>query len=65
MAIEKVKEYFNQFGIADRVQEFQLPDTLEPINILAVGYLNEPPADPERHNMQRIPLSELVHYEKL
>ncbi len=22
MAIEKVKEYFNQFGIADRVQEF-------------------------------------------
>lgn len=46
-------------------QEFQLPDTLEPINILAVGYSNESPADPERHATQRIPLDELVHYEKL
>lgn len=46
-------------------REFQLPDTLEPINILAIGYSNEHPADPERHTMQRIPLSELVHYEKL
>lgn len=24
MAIEKVKEYFNQFGIADRVQELEM-----------------------------------------
>ncbi len=24
MAIEKVKEYFNQLGIADRVQEFDV-----------------------------------------
>ena len=46
-------------------QEFQLPDTLEPINILAIGYSNESPADPERHATQRIPLDELVHYEKL
>ena len=46
-------------------QEFQLPDTLEPVNILAVGYSNESPADPERHATQRIPLDKLVHYEKL
>lgn len=46
-------------------QEFRLPDTLEPINILAVGYSDESPADPERHSTQRIPLSELVHYERL
>lgn len=46
-------------------QEFQLPDTLEPINILAVGYSNESPADPDRHAMQRISLDELIHYEKL
>lgn len=46
-------------------QEFQLPDTLEPINILAIGYSNESPADPERHAIQRIPLDKLVHYEKL
>ncbi len=30
-------------------QEFDLPETLEPINILAVGYSDERPADPERH----------------
>ena len=46
-------------------KEFQLPDTLEPINILAIGYSNENPADPERHAAQRISLDELVHYEKL
>ena len=46
-------------------KEFQLPDTLEPINILAIGYSNENPADPERHATQRISLDELVHYEKL
>ncbi|MDE6907543.1 MAG: nitroreductase family protein, partial [Lachnospiraceae bacterium] len=46
-------------------QEFRLPDTLEPINILAIGYANGNPADPERHQSQRISLNELVHYEKL
>lgn len=46
-------------------KEFQLPDTLEPINILAIGYSNENPADQERHATQRISLDELVHYEKL
>lgn len=46
-------------------EEFQLPDTLEPINILAVGYADGSPADPERHKTQRIPLNELVYYEKL
>lgn len=45
--------------------EFQLPDTLEPINILAIGYSDEKPADPERHSTQRIPLSELVSYDRL
>ncbi len=46
-------------------EEFQLPDSLEPINILAIGYANEAPADPERHLSARIPLSQLVSYEKL
>lgn len=45
-------------------EEFQLPDTLEPINILAIGYANGSPASPERHATQRMPLDELVHYEK-
>lgn len=46
-------------------KEFNLPDDLEPINILAIGYANEAPADPERHKTQRVPLNELVRYEKL
>lgn len=45
--------------------EFQLPDDLEPINILAIGYSDEKDDDPERHSTQRIPMSELVYYEKL
>ncbi len=46
-------------------QKFRLPDFLEPINILALGYSDEPAADPERHKTQRIPLNDLVHYKKL
>lgn len=45
--------------------EFHLPENLEPVNILAIGYSNERPADAERHSTQRIPLAELVSYEKL
>lgn len=46
-------------------KEFNLPDNLEPINILAIGYSNEEAADPERHSQTRIPVKELVSYEKL
>ena len=40
-------------------REFGLPDHLEPVNILAVGYPNEEAADPERHSQTRIPVKEL------
>lgn len=43
-------------------QEFNLPDDLEPINILAVGYSDEEAASPERHSSQRISVDELVSY---
>ena len=46
-------------------EEFKLPDTLEPVNILAIGYGDGSPADPERHGVQRISMDELVSYEKL
>lgn len=46
-------------------QEFDLPENLEPINILAVGYAEGKAADPERHERERIPMQELVHYESL
>ena len=37
-------------------QEFNLPENLEPVNILAIGYADEEPADPDRHGKTRIPL---------
>lgn len=46
-------------------RELNLPASLEPINILAIGYMDAPPANPARHAAQRIPLSELVSYETL
>lgn len=45
--------------------EFNLPEHLEPINILAIGYTDETPASPDRHNKMRKPLSDTVSYEKL
>ncbi len=46
-------------------REFDLPDNLEPVNILAVGYSDEEAADPERHAQTRIPVEELVFYETI
>ena len=46
-------------------KEFGLSDDLEPINILAVGYSDEEAADPERHSQTRIPVEELVSYERI
>lgn len=41
-------------------KEFSLPENLEPINILAIGYTDENPASPNRHTTDRKPLTELV-----
>ena len=41
-------------------KEFGLPDELEPVNILAIGYSDEKAADPERHSQTRIPVEELT-----
>ena len=46
-------------------REFRLPDNLEPINILAIGYSDEDAVDPERHSQTRIPVEELVAYETI
>lgn len=40
--------------------EFHLPETLEPISILAIGYEKEKPDNDEAHLEKRIPISELV-----
>lgn len=44
--------------------EFTIPEDYEPINILAIGYADDEAPAADRHETQRIPLSELVHYEK-
>lgn len=41
---------------------FDLPANLEPVNLLAIGYAAEPPADPDRHAAQRIPLELLAAF---
>ena len=46
-------------------REFDLPGHLEPVNILAIGYAAGAPADPERHSRTRIPVDELVSWERL
>lgn len=46
-------------------QEFNLPENLEPVNILVIGYADEESADPDRHGKTRIPLDTLVAYEKI
>ncbi len=45
--------------------EFQLPEHLEPVNLLAIGYADGPAADSERHARERIPVSQLVSFETL
>lgn len=46
-------------------EEFALPDNLEPVNILVIGYANENAPDEDRHEKIRIPVKQLVSYDKL
>lgn len=46
-------------------EEFSLPEHLEPVNILAVGYASGAPASPDRHDKTRVSMDELVSYEEL
>ena len=41
-------------------KEFHLPDNLEPVNILVIGYGKEPEASSERHAATRIAINDLV-----
>lgn len=43
-------------------EEFNLPDNLEPVNILAIEYSDEKPASLMRHEETRMPLSDLIYY---
>lgn len=43
-------------------EELNLPENLEPVNILALGYSDELDASAERHKDMRIGMDELVSY---
>lgn len=44
-------------------KEFNIPDNLEAINILEIGYAEGEAKSPDRHNELRKPLEEMVFYE--
>lgn len=46
-------------------EEFHIPDNYRPVNILALGYTDDAPKSPNRHDEEglRKPLSETVTYE--
>lgn len=44
-------------------EEFCIPKNLEPINILAVGYSEETPQSPDRHEETRIAVKSLASFE--
>jgi nitroreductase len=45
-------------------EEFAIPETLEPVNVLLLGYAEDSPKPIDRHDEMRKPLSETVFYEK-
>jgi nitroreductase len=44
-------------------REFNIPNNIEPVNILAIGYPAGETASPDRHNQVRKQLKDIVHYE--
>jgi nitroreductase len=44
-------------------KEFNIPDHIEPVNILAIGYAAGQIASPDRHDKDRKPMQETVFYE--
>jgi nitroreductase len=44
-------------------EEFDLPPTWEPVNILAIGYPDCPPSSPDRHSTTRKPAADTIFFE--
>lgn len=44
--------------------EFKIPENVEPIDILLIGYPDTELASPDRHDTARKPLGDIVHYEE-
>jgi len=43
-------------------KEFNIPDNIVPVNILAIGYNADEPQSPDRHEQTRKPLDYMVKY---
>ena len=43
-------------------EEFGLPENIEPVNILVIGYAEGESASPDRHDKARLPLKDIVVY---
>jgi nitroreductase len=43
-------------------EEFKLPEHIEPVNILAIGYGEDNGTSPDRHDKMRKPLTDMVTY---
>ncbi len=46
-------------------KEFSIPNNLEPVHILVLGYASESPLSPERHVSSRKALTQTVFYEQI
>lgn len=44
-------------------EEFQLPEPIEPVNLLLIGYAAGEPKSPDRHETERKALNETVFYD--
>ncbi|KUO71375.1 MAG: nitroreductase [Clostridia bacterium BRH_c25] len=51
------------FNLEVLKKEFNIPENLEPLNVLAIGYGAGAAESPERHNKLRLPLEDFVYYE--
>lgn len=46
-------------------EEFNLPDNLEPVSILTLGYAADTPPSPDRHSKMRKPAEETIFFNSL
>ena len=53
MSIQKVRAYFKEFGIEDRIREFAgLPNELRMTTYVDVGYPDQTPYPPQRLSVE-------------
>jgi len=58
-------DYWKAYGVVHWVirKEFDIPDNLEPVAIIAIGYADTQKASPDRHSLERKAVDEFVFYE--